>query len=457
MNNNKGISIAILIATALVAACGGGGDDAAPPAVAASSTVSASARWSAPVQLESLPGKVEFPSVAMSAGGETIAVYAQRNGERNVVFAVHGNADPMRFGAPRAIDNPSTSAQAPLSFTGKSQSATRVEMNPATGDAIAVWSATSAATPHVWAARYVRSSDAWSAPVQLDTAAGGASYPVVAMNARGDAVAIWSEAASGDLPRSVKLAYYSGTAWTQSIRLSTRATAEAPQAGIDASGTATAAWVEKDAAGNDDIVAARIGSNGIVQAARVLDTSAAPASFPALAVAPNGNALVAWVQSDGSSGSIHASRYAGSWSAPERIESLPHESFAPAAALNDAGGFVAWEQEEAAGFSGRAYAARLNASIRWEEPVMVYNRGGSMPVIRLQDNGDAMMIWLAAHTQYARFSSASSRWSDVTNLSPYNCGNGHAIALDAGSGKAFATWIPSLCGRSEDLWGAVFK
>lgn len=450
--------VASLMAALSVAGCGGSGDAAQGSLVAPA--VNASSRWTLPVELETASGKAEYPSSAMAANGDVITVFAQRMGDRTVVHAVHGNIDAQRYGAPRVIDHASTSAQAPALFTGKSQSATQVAMNPATGDAVAVWSALSGGVAHVWSARYVKASDAWSAPVQLDTAANGASYPVVAMNAQGNAVAAWSEAATSGAPRGVVVATLANGSWRQPVRVSTRATGDLPQVGIDAAGSAVAAWVEQDAQGTvsaEDLVAARIGSNGTVADSRVIDASATPAKMPALAVAPNGNALLAWLQSDGSNTSVFASYLAGSaWSAAERIENLPNESFAPAVALNDTAGFVAWEQEESAGFSGHAYVARRNAN-RWEEPVRVYNRGGYMPVVRVQDNGDAMMIWLAAHTQYARFSASSARWSEVTNLSPYNCGNGHTFAMDSASGKSFAAWIPSACGRHEDVYGSFFR
>lgn len=450
------VAASVLIAL-LAAGCGGGGSDAAP-AVVTAGVVGTSAKWTMPIELEHQPGKVEYPSAGMSANGDIITVFAQRIGDRIAVHAVHGNVDAMRFGAPRIIDQASTSAQSPLRLSGKTQSATQVAVNPATGDAVAVWSAMTGSVPHVWSAHYHRAADAWSVPVQLDAAAEGASYPSVAMNAQGKAIAAWSEAAVDDTSRNASAAVFAGGTWQRPVRLSARAAGEAPQAGIDAAGNMLVAWVEKDASGTDDIVAARITGTGMVQHTQVVDASAAPAALPALAVAPGGAAVLAWVQSDGSHASVHASRLAGNgWSAPERIENLPNTSFAPAVTLNDAGGFVAWEQEEAAGFSGHAYAARVNASQGWEEPVRVYTRGGYMPAIRIQDNGDALMIWLAAHTQYARYSAASGRWGEVTNLSPYNCGNGHTLAFDPASGKAFAAWIPSVCSRSDDLYAAFFR
>lgn len=449
----------IVFLALLVAGCGGGGGDGGTStAVASESAVGANASWTMPVELERESGKAEHPSVGMSANGDVVAVFAQQAGERLAVYAVHGNVNTERFGTPRLIDNPSTSAQRPLLSLGRTRPATQVATNPATGDAIAVWSASAGGIAHVWSARYVRASDAWSAPVQLDTNAAGATMPIVAMNAQGNAIAIWSEAASGEIPRGVSMAYFTHAAWSRPVRLSARTTGDAPQAGIDGSGNAIAAWTEKDASGADNVVAARIGSTGAVQGSTIVDASDAPASLPAVAVAPNGNALLSWVQSDGSNSSVHASRYTGStWTAAQRIENLADESYAPAVALNNAGGFVAWEQQFSGGFTGHAYVARLNAANEWEAPVLVYNRGGYMPVVRMRDNGDAMMTWLAGHTQYARFSASTSRWSDVTNVSAYNCGSGHALAMDATSGKAFAAWIPSNCGRAYDLFGTFFK
>lgn len=443
--------IGAALVAAFAAGCGGGGGDSqAPSTTRGSSAVEPPLNWTVDAPFENQPGKAEYPSVAIASSGETIAVFAQQTESRLAVHAVHGNANSARNNAPRILDRPDTSAQAPYRTTGKFQSATQVAMNPATGDAIAVWSATAGSVPQVWAAAYSRAADIWHAPVRLDTSSTGASYPVVAMNAQGNAVAAWTESAS------VNAAYFSGGSWRNTVRLSALA-AQAPQAGIDAAGNALVAWVERDASGNDNIMASDVTAAGPAPA-RILDTVAAPASMPSVAVAPNGNALVAWVQDDGSGSSILASlRSGGTWSAPTRIESRPGSSYAPSAALNNTSGFVAWEQADTEVPSGSAYAARMDATGAWSAPVLVYNRGGAMPVIRLRDNGDAMLVWLASHTQFATWSAATSSWSPVVNLAPYNCGNGHSLAMDAASGKAVAAWIPSNCARNNDVYGAFYR
>jgi hypothetical protein len=444
------------IASGVAAGCGGGGDAPATTLAPGASTAAPAPSWTIDIALEQQPGKAEYPSVAIAANGDTIAVFAQQTGSRIAVHAVHGNAGSAKWGAPRVIDRPDTSAHLPQLVPGKFQTATQLAIHPATGDAVAVWSAAGSGGAQVWVARYHRASDTWGVPVRLDTAAAGASYPVVAMNAQGNAIAAWSEAASGGTP-GVAAAYFANGAWGASVKLSARA-AGAPQAGIDAAGNAVVTWTEKNAAGIDDVMVAKMNSARVTSSARVLDASAAPASLPAIAVAANGNALVVWLQADDTGNSVHASRLAGdTWSAPAVLERLQDDSYAPAVALNDTGGFVAWEQEDIPGASGLAYAVRLDASGTWSAPAAVYNRGGAMPVVRMRDNGDAMMIWLAAHTQYATWSASASSWSAVINLAPYNCGNGHALAMDAASGKAVAAWIPSNCARNNDVYGAFYR
>jgi len=444
------ICAAVFATAALVAGCGGG-DAQGPAATLSPSSTRLPPTWTIDAPFEQQPGKAEYPSVAIAANGETLTVFAQDTGTRIAVFAVHGNVNSATIGAPRAIDLPEMNAQPSLRANGRFQTATQVAMNPATGDAIAAWSATTGDRPHVWAKSYNRASDTWSAPVRLDASAAGASYPVLGMNAQGRAVAAWSEAGS------VSAATFSAGTWRNPLRLSSGA-ASMPQAGIDAAGNALVAWTEKDAAGIDNIRAARMDTAGSAASARTLDALAAPASMPSVAVAPNGNALVTWLQDDGSGSSVHASRFDGSaWSAPATIEGRPGSSFAPFAALNDGGGFIAWEQEVATASSGYVFAARMDAAGAWSAPVNVYNRGGFMPVVRLHENGDAMMVWLAAHTQFATWSASNGSWSNVVNLAPYNCGNGHALAMDASSGKAVAAWIPSNCSRNNDVYGAFYR
>ncbi|WP_420474592.1 hypothetical protein [Noviherbaspirillum sp. ST9] len=437
----------IAAAALLAAGCGGGGGENGPATTLASSITNPSPAWTIDAPFENEAGKAEYPSVAIAASGDTITVFAQRTGTRLAVFAVHGNVNSAEVRNPRMIDRPETSAQPSLRSGGKFVTATQVAINTATGDAIAVWSATAGSASQVWAARYARASDTWLAPVRLDSAATGASYPVLAMNAQGSAIAAWSEGSS------ISAAYFTGGTWRNPARLST-GEASAPQAAIDAVGNAHVAWVEKDTSGADNIVVSRLTGSGAPSAPRVIDVMSAPASAPSVAVAPNGSALAAWLQDDG----VYASRFTdGTWSAPLSVDHLPGRSNAPFAALNDSGGFVAWEQETQDAASASAYAVRLNGAGNWSTPVNVYNRGGFMPVVRLRDNGDAMMVWLAAHTQFATWSASTGAWSSVVNLAPYNCGSGHALAMDAASGKAVAAWIPSNCSRNNDLYGAFYR
>jgi len=431
----------------LVAACGGGSGAAGPATTLASSNTNPSPAWTIDAPFENEAGKAEYPSVAIAANGDTITVFAQHAGSRLAVFAVHGNVNSAEIRSPRLIDRPDISAQPSLRSGAKFHTATQVAMSTATGDAIAVWSATAGAVPHVWAASYSRASDTWGTPIRVDSAAAGAAYPVLAMNAQGNAIAAWSEGSS------VSAAYFAAGSWRNPARLSA-AEANSPQVGIDAAGNALVAWVEKDASGADNIVVSRLAATGMVAPPRVIDVLAAPASMPSVAVAQNGNALAAWLQDGG----VHVSRFAGgAWSAPASIGNQPGRSYAPFAALNDGGGFVAWEQETPEASSASAYAARVNGAGAWSAPVNVYNRGGFMPLVRLRDNGDAMMVWLAAHTQFATWSASTGGWSSVVNLAPYNCGNGHALAMDAASGKAVAAWIPSNCSRNNDVYGAFYR
>jgi hypothetical protein len=451
MGSKARTRIAMALLAALAGGCGGGGSAPEPVTTLPSSSTNPSPAWTIDAPFENEAGKSEYPSVAIAANGDTITMFAQQAGTRLAVYAVHGNAISAGIGAPRLIDRPDTSAQPSLRSGGKFQTATQVAMNTATGDALAVWGATAGGVPQIWTAIYSRASDTWHPPARLDNAPAGASYPVVAMNAQGNAIAAWSEAGG------VSAAYFTAGAWRSPVQLSV-GTAAAPQAGIDSAGNALIAWMEKDASGLDNIVAARMTAAGIASPARILDSLAAPAAAPSVAVAPNGNALVAWLQDDGNGNSVHASRFAGgTWSSPAAIETQPGSSYAPFAALNDSGGFVAWEQETVQAASGSAYAARMDAAGAWSVPVNVYNRGGFMPVVRLRDNGDAMMVWLAAHTQYATWSASTGGWSSVVNLAPYNCGSGHALAMDGASGKAIAAWIPVNCSRNNDVYGAFYR
>src|SRR5204863_5124817 len=106
-----------------------------------------------------------------------------------------------------------------------------------------------------------------------------------------------------------------------------------PKVGYDRNGNAIAVW------GGDSLVAAYYSKAGNSWSApAILSTnSVTPVRTPSLSVDPSGNAVVAWVQSDGVTNNVWVSRFnsaSSGWSGAELVESSPPAANIASASIN---------------------------------------------------------------------------------------------------------------------------
>jgi hypothetical protein len=105
---------------------------------------------------------------------------------------------------------------------------------------------------NVWANRYVTSTNSWGIPVQIETNEGDAVVPQVAVDASGNAVAVW-QGSNENLPiegfYNIWTNRYnvSTNSWgTPTLSETTSSQAWNPQVGIDATGNAIAVWSQQN-------------------------------------------------------------------------------------------------------------------------------------------------------------------------------------------------------------------
>jgi hypothetical protein len=127
-------------------------------------------------------GDALTPEVAMNARGDVVAVWSQYGPPYNIRAARYDAAAEVWESA-RLLEHDDT-GDATLP---------RVAMDAA-GNAIAVWQHFDGTSHHVWASRYQASSDEWEEPAQLDVCqTGEAGEPRIAMNAAGEAMVVWRQ------------------------------------------------------------------------------------------------------------------------------------------------------------------------------------------------------------------------------------------------------------------------
>lgn len=248
--------------------------------------------WQLPAQELSAVGQsASSPQVALDPAGNAVAVWDRSNGTNRIV---------------QAAVRPAGGSWLPpqdLSAAGANADDAHVAFDPA-GNAVAVWSRFDAGIDIVQAAVRPAASGIWQAPENLSAVGQSASRPQVALDAAGNAVAVWHRSnGTNDIVQAAVRP--PGGAWQPGQDLSAPGEdASQPQVALDPAGDAVAVW--RRATGTNLIVqaAVRPGASGIWQGAQDLSTPAPYTSGARVALDPAGNALTVWERTSGGTGDV---------------------------------------------------------------------------------------------------------------------------------------------------------
>jgi hypothetical protein len=182
---------------------------------------------------------------------------------------------------------------------------------------------------------------AWGAPVEIAVASGGRSYDV-AIDAAGTATAVWHSLNEGEGEPDGFFVRAStrppGGAWSAPVDLSgPSATEPDPRVALDAAGDATAIWTLRDPAGAHSVVeSSSRPAGGAWGAAADLSPAQGDAATPALALDAAGDATAAWSYSEDHDivvqGAYRAAG-AGGWGAPALLWDDATDEVRPSVAL----------------------------------------------------------------------------------------------------------------------------
>jgi hypothetical protein len=187
----------------------------------------------------------------------------------------------------------------------------------AAGNAVAVWMQSDGARYNVWANRYAVGAG-WGTAQLIETHNAGDVLELdLAMDARGNVVATWSEidrARTGPFSDVWASRYVADVGWEGATRMEDDDThsASSPQAGMDAAGNALVAWSQGDAAGAN-LWSRRLPAVGAWGAPVLIEagnsTEAGNAPLWELAVGGTGDAIAMWSRADGQRLKLHAARF----------------------------------------------------------------------------------------------------------------------------------------------------
>lgn len=256
-------------------------------------------------------GSTQAFEVAVTPDGDAIAVWRQYDDGRGDIWANHYDSSGASWGLPELIEeNDAGSARDPHVAAGRS------------GSVMAVWVQDDGSTENVWANRFRPESDSWAGvEVVGDPDAGRAGYPHVAMDAYGNAIAVWQQ--NDDIRHNLWSSRYDAetTQWSSPILVEAESdSAVAGRIAVDGFGNAVAVWIQAD-----DIWANqfRATNESWSTAQRVASTNSDEVGGPTLGLDETGNAVVVWAQRDGANLNMWANRLLAStndWATPELIE-----------------------------------------------------------------------------------------------------------------------------------------
>lgn len=370
-------------------------------------------RWSPPMEIQGNNLRAKEPQVSVNAAGDAFAVWVeQQPNSKYVVRASRYEASNLSWSAPVTISKPSnTSSQnsGPNAAIGSN------------GNIIVVWTqyddegvsageGVSTSKSTVDAAYYDAASKRWSPARSLQDKSVMTNYPSADIDARGNAIVLWTQMRADGQNMVAHAARYDAAAktWGNSVMVPENTTEEsqAVAIGFDPAGEALALWRTRTTSpqGNQDrVVGARLGT--ATNTWGKSETIYEGEGSPNIAFDAAGNVMLAWgnFSDEVRTWAIQSRRYqksTGSWIKLPLIVGRVYS--AVSTAVDPAGNVVAawldytpWVSEDMRIF--KLKAMRFSAATgKWDEPVTLVETMNSMtgPVASIDSRGQATLQWM---------------------------------------------------------------
>ena len=271
----------------------------------------------------------------------------------------------------------------------------------AEGNAMAVWEQWNdeGHIYSIWANRYVP-GNGWETAELIETNdAGNARIPHVAVDPRGNAIAVWTQYTfNGSDIWSNR--YVPGTGWGTAEEIETeKGYAVGAEVAFDSDGNAIAVWKHWDG------IRYSIWSNHYIPGsgwgtAELIETNDGNANRPKVAVNARGNAIGIWSQWDGNYSSVYSNRYVPEvgWGTAELIETNDGNASSHTEIAIDADGnaIAVWTQRDDHN-RWKIWANRYVAGIGWGTAELIGTNGDDVdvydPQVTINANGYAMAVW----------------------------------------------------------------
>ena len=338
------------------------------------------------------------------------------------------------------------------------------------GNAIAMWTQSDALPQQygVWTNRYT-AGEGWDTPKRINDYVGQAAELALAVNGRGEAVAVWVQYSvfdpdNPDAPFHTSLwsnRFEPGKSWGTPVQIQDASTyALAPKVAMDAQGNAIVVWSQQNAA--LDIL--NVYGRGYSRkdgwgATQLLQADATMQGYlPQIAMTEDGDAMVAWSQIDKTTYvfNVASARYSArtGWKAQETLPGSDSAG-APMLGTDERGNAIAvWTRMDPSTFQDNVFASRYGVKQGWDAPEMLQpgtDVSGGQLRLAMNSSGQAMALWKEtiysgdfAYEMRANRYVPGKGWQGsqlvgATAVNPDTGGSNPQIGMDE-TGNAMAVW-----------------
>jgi len=331
-------------------------------------------------------GNASDPQVGVDSAGNATAVWRQHDGTWYSIWSSRYRSSDG-WGTPRLLESED------LGDAWEPQVA--VDIN---GNVAAVWFQYDGGRYNVWASQYT-AGVGWAIAALLETDdSGDALRPQVAMDANGNATAVWSQRLSGQ-HSILSSRYAAGVGWGMPVLIETDDTGNAhdAQVAVNPNGDAVAVWRQDDGSPLPSIWSNRYTAGVGWDVAELIEADdSGPAVYPQVAIDPNGNAVAAWRHWDGIRYNIWSNRYAAGagWGLAELLETADGAALDQQVTVHPNGNAVAvWKQRGSN--EDNIWSNRYTAGAGWggAQLLETNERRAFGPQVTADPNGDALVVW----------------------------------------------------------------
>lgn len=243
-------------------------------------------------------GNAHNPYIAANDNGNAVVVWSQSDGTHYNIWSNQYNKN-TGWGTAQLIETDNIDdADNPVIVINDN------------GNAIAVWSQSDGTRYNIWSNRYDKNIG-WRTAKMIETNNDGNAYhPQITIDSNGNAVAVWYQW-DGRRNNIWSNIYKAAAGWGSAVLIETSDDGDAynPQLAVDSRGNAVAVWYMWDVDGSTIWFNNYITETGW-NAAGLLDSgNNGYIYYPGIAVDSNGNALAVWSQSDDTGYKILSNRF----------------------------------------------------------------------------------------------------------------------------------------------------